>query len=76
MIGDENYTEADKKNSRKVLPHKNYNDSGRSVPKRTMCQEIELLLRFNDFADKSSKKRYFYTFEERLLEIELIKQKN
>ena len=76
MIGDENYTEADKKNSRKVLPHKNYNDSGRSVPKRTMCQEIELLLRFNDFADKSSKKRHFYTFEERLLEIELIKQKN
>ena len=41
-----------------------------------MCQEIELLLRFNDFANKSSKKRYFYTFEERLLEIELIKQKN
>ena len=75
MIGDENYTEADKKNSRKVLPHKNYNDSGRSVPKRTMCQEIELLLRFNDFVDKSSKKRHFYTFEERLLEIELIKQK-
>ena len=39
MIGDENYTEADKKNSRKVLPHKNCNDSGRSVPKRTARQE-------------------------------------
>ena len=76
MIGEENYTETDKKNSRKVLPHKNYNDSGRSVPKRTMCQEIELLLRYNDFTGKSSTKRYFYTFEERLLEIELIKQKN
>lgn len=76
IIGDENYTEADKKNSRKVLPHKNYNDSGRSAPKRTMCQEIELLLRFNDFMGELSIKRYFYTFEERLLEIELIKQKN
>ena len=76
IIGEGNYTEADKKNSRKVLPHKNYNDSGRSIPKRTMCQEIELLLRYNDFIGESSAKRYFYTFEERLLEIELIKQKN
>ena len=75
IIGEGNYTEADKKNSRKVLPHKNYNDSGRSIPKRTMCQEIELLLRYNDFLSQSATKRHFYTFEERLLEIELIKQK-
>ena len=75
IIGEENYTEADKKNSRKVLPHKNYNDSNNSVPKRTMCQEIELLLRYNDFLSETSAKRHFYTFEERLLEVELIKQK-
>ena len=44
--------------------------------KKAPKEEIELLLRYNDFTGKSSTKRYFYTFEERLLEIELIKQKN
>ena len=41
-----------------------------------MCQEIELLLRYNDFKSLDKDKRYFYTYEERLLELELIKQKN
>ena len=32
---------------------KNYNDSNKLLPKRTMCQEIELLLRYNDFKSLS-----------------------
>ena len=74
FVGDK-YTQEDKKKSRKVLPHKNYNDSNKLLPKRTMCQEIELLLRYNDFKSLDKDKRYFYTYEERLSELELIKQK-
>ena len=63
---------------RQRTPHSNYNDNKKKVQKRTLCQELEIVLRFRDFYfEREAKgkqaqpiKRYFYTYEERLLEIE------
>lgn len=37
---------------------------------KSLCQVFELLLRYKDMATESATERYFYTFEERLLQIE------
>ena len=69
-------------NALEARPHSDYNDntriSDKKVQRRTLCQELEIVLRFRDFYNEREAKgklvqdlkRYFYTYEERLLQLE------